>query len=117
MKKWMIAVCAGILLIVVLLSVLVCRSQAGSVVSIDGDVALDIMPQKLMEKAELGDTVTVMCGGLRQAMPFTDEIITEDGTVQLLLDRENWCIRLYQYQGGVAEEYNIDVGDRILIRG
>ena len=65
-----------------------CATSAvkGSVVekTIDGNAVLDIVPQKLMEKAGVGDTVVVTIGGFEEEMPFVDELVLEDGKLQFV---------------------------------
>ncbi len=57
----------------------------GSIVreSTFGNAELDIMPQKLLEIAEVGDTVLVAIGDFSKEMPFVKELIAEDGKLQL----------------------------------
>ena len=62
--------------------------------STDGNAELDIMPQKLLEKINVGDTVVVTVGGADRTMPFVDEIVAEDGKMQLFFDEENWNIQI-----------------------
>lgn len=90
----------------------------GSVVikSADGNAILDIMPQKLLNKINIGDTVIVKIGDIEEEMPFVDELVTENGKLQLYLDRENWNITICIYNEQFLEKYNIDIGDKIKIR-
>lgn len=96
-----------------------CAASAvkGSVVekTTGGNAVLDIMPQKLMEKAEVGDTVVVTIGDFEKEMPFVDELILEDGKLQLLLDRDAWNLSVCIYNGNFCETYGIDVGEKVLV--
>ena len=90
----------------------------GSVVEIsaNGNAVFDIMPQKLMEKANIGDTVVVTIGNFSEEMPFVDKIVDEDGKVQLFLNREDWVISICIYNGDFCETYGIEVGDKLIIK-
>ena len=63
----------------------------GSVVreSTYGNAELDIMPQKLLEIAEVGDTVLVTIGNFSEEMLFVDKLIEEDGKLQLFFSEQN----------------------------
>ena len=89
----------------------------GSVVreSTYGNAELDIMPQKLMEKANVGDTVVVTIGNFKKEMPFVEDLIAEDGKLQLFLDREDWSISVCIYNGDFCQTYDIDTGEKVLI--
>ena len=80
-----------------------------------GNAELDIMPQKLMEKVDIGDTVVVTIGDFEKEMPFIEEIIEEDGKLQLFLDREDWSISVCIFNGNFCETYGIDAGEKVLI--
>jgi S-adenosylmethionine hydrolase len=90
----------------------------GSVVEVsaNGDAKLDIMPQKLIERADIGDTVIVTAGNFSEEMLFVDEIVTEDGKLQLLLDREAWVMSVSIYKGDFCKTYGIEVGDKLMIK-
>lgn len=90
----------------------------GTVVRVteDGWAELDIIPQKLFEELEIGDTAIVKIGSFRVEMPFAEEPISEEGKCQLLLDGEAWRIFVCGYREDVCEKYGIRVGDRVLIR-
>ncbi len=115
MKK----VLASFTLITLLFSLCACSNVAirGSVVKVtsDGSAELDIMPQKLLEKINIGDIVVVTVGDFMSEMLFVDKIIEEDGQLQLLLDRNNWSICICIYGGAFCEKYDIDVGERATI--
>ena len=110
----------GILLLFVMtltLSSCATSTVKGSVVEISetGNAVLDIMPQKLMEKANVGDTVVVSIGNYKEEMTFVEELIVEDGKLQLFLDRDNWSISVCVYNGDFCETYGIDTGKKVLI--
>lgn len=89
----------------------------GSVVEIseNGDAMLDIMPQKLMEIADIGDTVVVSFGNFSEEMLFVDEIVNEDGKLQLFLNRNNWDINIAIYNGDFCQTYGIKTRDKLSI--
>ena len=111
---------AILMLIVLLFSVSACSNNfiKGSVIkeSAYGDATLDIMPQKVLEKLNIGDTVIVKIGDFEEEMPFVDELIAEDGKLQLVLDRENWNISVCVYNECFFEKYGIEVEDKVEIR-
>ncbi|MBQ7379381.1 MAG: hypothetical protein IJW70_06825 [Clostridia bacterium] len=116
MKK----ILSTLMLIILVFSLSACSDDVvkGSVVreSADGNAILDIMPQKLLNKINIGDTVIVKIGDIEEEMPFVDELVTENGNLQLYLDRENWNITICIYNEQFLEKYNIDIGDKIKIR-
>jgi len=90
----------------------------GSVVreSTYGNAELDIMPQKLLEKIQIGDTVVVTIGGFSEEMPFVDTLIEEDGKLQLFHDKEDHNINVCIYNQRFCEAYGIEAGDRVIIK-
>ena len=96
-----------------------CNSNTvrGSVSSVseNGDAELDIMPQKLLGKADVGDTLVVTIGDFKEEMPVVEELIPEDGKLQLLLDREDWGLCVCIYNGNFCETYDVAIGDRVVI--
>jgi len=90
----------------------------GSVVreSTYGNAELDIMPQKLLEIAEIGDTVLVTIGDFREEMPFVKELIAEDGKLQLFFDEEDWKINVCIYNRRFCELHSIEVGEKVIIK-
>ena len=89
----------------------------GSVVSVttEGNAELDIMPQKLLEKANVGDTVIVKIGEFKKEMPLVEELITEDGRLQLFLDEEDWTIYICMYNGNFCKTNDIEPGAKVKI--
>ncbi|MBQ2988049.1 MAG: hypothetical protein IJD59_02990 [Clostridia bacterium] len=82
----------------------------------DGRAELDIMPQKVLEELSVGDTALVKIGSFRAEMPLVEELIPEEGKLQLLLDRENGSVLICSYREDVCERYGICVGDRVTVR-
>ena len=108
-----------LLLFVMMLTLSSCATNTvkGSIVEITetGNAVLDIMPQKLMEKANVGDTVVVSIGNYKEEMTFVEELIVEDGKLQLFLDREDWRISICIYNGDFCEKFSIDIGEKVSI--
>ena len=108
------------MLIVLLFSLSACSDNGvkGSVVreSAYGDAKLDIMPQKVLEKINIGDSVIVKIGDFEKEMPFVDELIAEDGKLQLFLDREDWSVNICIYHESFCEKYDIEVEDKVELR-
>ena len=82
----------------------------------EGDLILDIMPQKLMDKVQIGETAYVTIGTFHQEMLFVEQLIPEEGRPQLLLDREDWTIRVCLYNGNFFKTYQIRENARVRIR-
>ena len=110
-------------LVIMIFIMLVCLSACASIYvkgtvssnTDNGDAILDIMPQKIMEKANIGDTVTVSIGDFCEEMPFVDEMIKEDGKLQLFLDKNSWSITVCIYDQDFLKTYNIDLGEKVFI--
>ena len=90
----------------------------GSVVreSTYGNAELDIMPQKLLEKVNVGDIVVVTIGDFSEEMVFVDKLIEEDGKSQLFFDKEDWNINVCIYNQRFCEIYSIESGDKVTIK-
>ena len=82
----------------------------------EGRAELDIMPQKVLEEVFVGDTVLVKVGSFEAEMPLVEELIPEEGKLQLLLDREDWSVQICSYREDVCEQYGVRVGDRVTVR-
>ena len=82
----------------------------------DGRAELDIMPQKLLEEVSVGDTALVKIGSFKAEMPLAEELIPEEGKLQLLLDKENGDVLICSYREDVCEQYGVRVGDRVTVR-
>lgn len=83
-------------------------------VSEKGDAVLDIMPQKLLEKAELGGKVIVSVGDFCGEMTFTDEPAGE--WICLYYDRADGIVRICLCEGSFCEAYGVEAGARFAIR-
>jgi len=108
-----------LLLIAMMLTFSSCATNTikGSVVdkTPNGNAILDIIPQKLMEEASIGNTVIVTIGDFKEEMLFVEELIAEDGKLQLFLDKEDWSISVCIYNGDFCETYGIDTYQKVLI--
>ena len=111
-------VCA-LLLIVLIFSLTACNENPlkGSIVSqADNTTAeLDIMPQKLFEFAEIGDTVVVTAGDFKSEMPLVDELIAEDGKLQLLYDSDEHNLTICAYNQNFFETCDVSSNDKVKI--
>ena len=76
---------------------------------------LDIMPQKLFEFAQIGDTVTVASGDFKAQMPLVDELIPESGKLQLLYDENTHGLMICVYDQNFFEAYDISLGASVII--
>ena len=115
MKK----ICVFLLLSVMILAITSCADTTvrGSVYEItaSGDAVTDRMPQKVLEILDIGDTVLVSVGGHELEMPFVDELILEDGTLQLVHDTVEGDIYICLYHQNFSEVYGIEAGDSVFI--
>ena len=115
MKK----ILALITLAVVLLSFSACADTTakGSVENIteSGDAVLDIMPQKLLELADIGDTVLVKVGDFSGKMLLVNRPVEEDGVVQLYLDNDEWRLSVRISNESFCDKYDVDVGAKVRI--
>ena len=93
------------------------RAVKGSVANqLDsGDAEFDIIPQKLLEEVDIGDTVVVSVGDFNIEMPFVDKMIEEDGKLQLLFDRDKWKICVCIYNQNFCEKYDVEIGAKVRI--
>jgi len=82
----------------------------------NGDAELDVMPQKVLEKADIGDTVLVDVASFRGDIPFVDKLIEEEGKIQLYLDREEWCVCVCVFGGNFSEVFEVCDGDEFVIK-
>ena len=81
-----------------------------------GNAELDIMPQKLLEIADVGDPVVVTIGDFSEEMPFVDELIAEEGTLQLFYDQEDQNINVCIYNQRFCQTYHIEIGEKVTIK-
>lgn len=89
----------------------------GSVVgeSANGNAVLDIMPQKIMENIEIGDTVFVTIGDFSEEMPFVDEPIAKEGKLQLVFDAENGSVNVCIFNKNFCDTYDVEIGEKVVI--
>ena len=108
-----------LMLLVMILTITSCADTTvrGSVYEItaSGDAVTDRMPQKVLEILDIGDTVLVSIGGHKLEMPFVDELILEDGTLQLVHDTVEGDIYICLYNQNFGEVYGIKAKDRVFI--
>ncbi len=108
------------LLIAIIFTITACADNTvkGSIVreSTYGNAELDIMPQKLLEQVNVGDIVIVTVGDFSAEMPFVEELIPEDGKLQLFFDKEDWNMNICLYNKSFCETYDISVGKKAEIR-
>ena len=81
----------------------------------DTTAELDIMPQKLFELAEIGDTVVVTAGNFKSEMTFVDELIAEDCKLQLLYDSDKHNFIICSYNQNIFENYNLSIDAKVKI--
>lgn len=109
-----------LLLIMVLIFGLVACNEAsirGSIVSKEKNTTaeLDVMPQKLFEFAEIGDTVVVTAEDFKAEMPLVDELITEEGKLQLFYDSNEHSLIICAYNQNFFENYNVSHDAKVTI--
>ena len=109
-----------LLLTIVIVSLTACSTNVvkGTVIqnSDNGYAVLDIMPQKLLEFFEIGENVVVIIGDFEKEMPLVDNIIVEDGKLQLYYDSEEHTLNIVSYNQNFWESYNIIENSKVKIR-
>ena len=112
-------ICVLFLVVVLIFSLTACNEDLvkGSIVNQASDTMaeLDIMPQKLFEFAEIGDTVVVSAGNFQSEMPIVDELIAEDGKLQLFYDLDNHTLMICAYNQNIFENYNLSIDAKVKI--
>lgn len=110
---------AFILSVFLILGLSACGTNTvkGSIVECtdEGMAVLDIMPQKLFEITQLGDTVVVSADGFMLEMPIIDALIAEDGMPQLYYSPDSHSLALCVYNQSFCELYNIAIGSKVRI--
>ena len=100
-----------LLVVVLIFSLTACNEDLvkGSIVSQENNTMaqLDIMPQKLFEFAEIGDMVVVTAGDFKAEMPLVDELIAEEGKLQLFYDLNEHSLSICSYNQNFCETYNV----------
>ena len=106
--------------IVMLVSLTACNTHdvKGTVVQIseNGYADLSIMPQKLFEMADIGESVVVTIGDFQKEMPLVDSIIAEDGKLQLYYDSEEHTLSVVLYNQDFCDSYNILENAKVRIK-
>ena len=111
-------VLAVVFIIIVSLSACNKNIVRGSIVkqTDEGAAVLDIMPQKLFEIAEMGDIVVVTVGEFREEMPLVDNVIAEEGKLQLFYDSNEHSLKIFAYNQDFFEEYNFAINSKVNIK-
>ena len=108
-----------LLVVALIFSLTACSKNLvkGSIVSQSNDTMaqLDIMPQKLFEFAEIGDIVVVIAGDFKEEMPLVDELIAEEGKLQLFYDSNEHSLSICSYNQNFFETYNVSPDAKVEI--
>ncbi len=106
--------------IIIIVSLTACNTNAvkGTIVqkSDNGCAVLDIMPQKLFEIVEVGESVVVTIGDFHKEMSLVDDLIEEDGKLQLYYNSEEHSLNIVSYNQNFCEIYNIPVNSKVKIQ-
>lgn len=106
--------------IIMMVSFTACDSNVvkGAIIqnSDHGYAVLDIMPQKLFEIAEIGESVVVTIGDFQKEMPLVDDMIDEDSKLQLYYNSEKHSLNIVSYNEDFCEIYNIPVNSKVKIQ-
>lgn len=109
-----------LVVIIILVSFTACDSNVvkGTIIqNSDNDYAvLDIMPQKLFEIAEVGESVVVIIGDFQMEMSLVDDLTEEDGKLQLYYNSEEHSLNIVSYNQNFCEIYNIPVNSKVKIQ-
>ena len=73
------------------------------------------MPQKLFEFAEIGDIVVVTAGNFKAEMPLVDELIAEEGKLQLFYDANEHTLSICSYYQNFFETWDVSSDDKVKI--
>ena len=107
-------------LIIILVSLTACNTNVvkGTILqnSDNGYSVLDIMPQKLFEIADIGESVVVSIGDFQEEMPLVDNIIDEDGKLELYYDSKEHTLSVVSYNQDFCESYNILENSKVKIK-
>lgn len=109
-----------LVVIIILVSFTACDSNVvkGTIIqnSDNGYAVLDIMPQKLFEITEVGESVVVTIGDFHKEMSLVDDLIEEDGKLQLYYNSEEHSLNIVSYNQNFCEIYNIPVNSKVKIQ-
>jgi S-adenosylmethionine hydrolase len=119
MKGYAKRFAALLLAAAVLCSLCACGGYVGGAdvykVSESGDALLTFMPQKVLEHIGIGETAKVRIGSKTLEMPFVDELIEEEGKLQLYYDKAEDVIKLCIYGGSFCDTHGVSKGDKIKV--
>ena len=105
--------------IVIMVSFTACDTNVvkGTIVqeSDNAYAVLDIMPQKLFEIAAIGESVVVTIDDFQKEMPLVDDMIDEDGKLQLYYNSDEHSINIVLYNRDFCEVYNISANSKVKI--
>ena len=110
---------ASVLVVILIFCLAACSQEVvkGSIIrqADSGMAQLDIMPQKLVEFADIGDMVVVTAGEFKTEMPLVDEIIAEEGKLQLFFDSNEHSLSICAYNQNFCETYNVSPDAKVKI--
>ena len=110
---------ALVLVVIMLISLSACSTNVvkGSIIqdADSGTAILDIMPQKLFEIVEIGETVVVTIGDFQKEMTLVDQIIPEEGRLQLFYNPREHNLSIVSYNQDFCAVYNIPVSSKVKI--
>ncbi len=111
---------AALLIMAMLTGLSACGAQnvRGSLLNHSNNemAALDIMPQKLFEIAQIGDEMIVTVGNFSVEMPLVDELIEENGKLQLFYDVQRHGLYICAYGENFCESYNVAADAKVSVR-
>ena len=81
----------------------------------NGDALLTFMPQKVLEHICIGETAMVRIGNRTLEMPLIDELIAEEGKLQLYYDKSDFTIKICIFGGSFCDTYGVGKGDKIKV--
>ncbi len=108
-----------LVIIVILVSLTACNTNVvkGTIIQKSDNryAVLDIMPQKLFEIAEIGESVVITIGDFQKEMPLVDNIIVENGKLQLYYNSKEHTLNIVSYNDDFCEVYNIPENSKVKI--
>ena len=110
---------AFLLAAALLFSICSCRAYVGGAdvydINENGDAMLSIMPQKVLEQISIGETAEVSIDDEKLQIPLVDELIAEEGKLQLYYDKSDFTMKICIYGGSFCDTYGVGKGDKVVI--
>lgn len=108
-----------LILAILLLSLTACGTDVvkGTILrtSENGHAVLDIMPQKIFKIVEIGEIAVLTIGHFRAELHLVDNLIAEDGKLQLYYDAVEHTVSIVSYNQDFCAVYQIPENAKVSI--